>query len=255
MREERRTAKGRWPSLEKLRDRVADEQGTVRKEAPFRVALLYPSPYHTAMSSLGYQVIYRVLNDLPGVAADRAVLPDEGDEPPELLTLERERPVGEYPIIAASVAYELEIPGLLECLRLSGLPPLAAERAPGAPLVVAGGPLTFSNPVPLAPFCDVILMGEAEELVVELVARFQDTPDRDALLEALAGRPGFYVPRRHGDTPPPVAKVDDDRLPARSVRNIDDSSVCGVMMTERAGRRSSSTLATGGGVSPWRRGT
>ena len=79
------------------------EIGTERKDAPNRVALVYPSPYRAAMSSLGYQAIYGVLNDQKDTVADRAMLPDE---PQGLLTtLERNVPVGNYPLIAFSVAY------------------------------------------------------------------------------------------------------------------------------------------------------
>src|SRR6187399_1235759 len=149
---------------------LAAETGTIRKDAPFRLALVYPSPYRAAMASLGYQTIYRRLNEEPGVAADRAVLPDDpaGATGP-LLTLEREMPVGDYRLLAFSVAFELEIAGLIRCLELAGLAPLAEDRRPDDPLVVAGGPLTFSNPVPLAPYVDVVVMGEAEETVIELV--------------------------------------------------------------------------------------
>src|SRR5262249_20735227 len=147
---------------------LADEIGTLFKEAASRVALVYPSPYRAAMSSLGYQAIYKALNETPGLAADRATLPEDSDAGGPLLTLESERPVGEYPLIASSVAYELEIPGPLTCLERAGLPVLAEERDARHAVVAAGGPLTFSNPVPLAPFCDVIAMGEAETLAVEL---------------------------------------------------------------------------------------
>ena len=54
------------------RELLADERGTLHKEAELRVALVYPSPYRAAMSSLGYQQIYRTLHGMPGVAADRA---------------------------------------------------------------------------------------------------------------------------------------------------------------------------------------
>ncbi|HTM20613.1 MAG TPA: radical SAM protein, partial [Kofleriaceae bacterium] len=160
-------SQGLWTAQKIGRAFLADEIGTVRKEAPRQVALVYPSPYRAAMSSLGYQQIYRVLNAIPDVAAHRAMLPDDpaawraAGTP--LITLEAETPVGNYPVIAFSVAYELEIPGLVECLELAGVPVLARDRGPGDPLVVCGGPLTFSNPVPLAPFADVIIMGEGEE--------------------------------------------------------------------------------------------
>ena len=76
---------------------LSDERGTLHKEAELRVALVYPSPYRVAMSSLGYQQIYRTLHGMPGVAADRAMLPDEGSPEAKargLVTLETEQPVG-----------------------------------------------------------------------------------------------------------------------------------------------------------------
>ncbi len=209
-----------WARTAEGRALVAGEQGTLRKEAPFRVALVYPSPYRAAMSSLGYQTIYRRLHEIPEVAADRAMLPDDVAEMrragQRLSTLEQERPAGDYPVVAFSVAYELELPGLLDCLELAGIAPLREERDEGAPLIVGGGPLTFSNPAPLAPFCDVILVGEGEETIVELIAAARAGGTREALLAGLAGRPGFYVPAHHGDHVPPVAQVDDELLPARS---------------------------------------
>jgi radical SAM superfamily enzyme YgiQ (UPF0313 family) len=215
---------------------LAAETGTIRKDAPFRLALCYPSPYRAAMASLGYQTIYRRLNEEPGVAADRAVLPDDaaGAAGP-LLTMERELPVGDYPLIAFSVAFELEIAGLIRCLELSGLAPLAEDRRAEDPVVVAGGPLTFSNPVPLAPFVDVVVMGEAEETALELVRTCEAAGGRRAaVVGALAGRPGFYVPSRDGERVPPVARADDALLPARSQIVTPHSELRSMFLTEAA---------------------
>src|SRR5688572_14138542 len=153
--------------------RLADEVGTLHKQAELAVALVYPSPYHVGMSSLGYQSIYRELNALPGVSAERAFLPDtrttdedggwsRGGQPDRevLSTYESGRPVGNFPVVAFSLAYELELAGLVECLDLAGIPSLAAERLERrCPLVVIGGPLTFSNPVPAGPFADLMILG------------------------------------------------------------------------------------------------
>ena len=68
---------GRFSLIEGVRARLADEQGTLHKEAPYRVALCYPSPYHVGMSSLGYQSIYRQIHAHPGATAERAFLPDD----------------------------------------------------------------------------------------------------------------------------------------------------------------------------------
>jgi radical SAM superfamily enzyme YgiQ (UPF0313 family) len=221
----------RWDTCARGRALLADEIGTARNEAPFRVALVYPSPYRAAMSSLGYQTVYRALNGAPGLAADRAMLPDDAGP---LLTLERERSVGEYPVVAFSVAYELEIPGLLACLERSGVPLLAAERGPEQPLVVGGGPLTFSNPVPLAPFCDLIVMGEGETLAVEVADAARAAAGKEALLAELGRRPGIYVPSLHGDTPPPVFQVDDALLPARSQILTPHTELASMFLTEAA---------------------
>jgi radical SAM superfamily enzyme YgiQ (UPF0313 family) len=214
---------------------LADEIGTIRKEAEFRLALVYPSPYRAAMSSLGYQTVYRRLNAAPGIAADRAVLPDADDDTSQLVTLERELPVGGYPLIAFSVAYELELAGMIRCLELAGIPPLAEERGADHPVVAAGGPLTFSNPVPLAPFCDVIVVGEAEETALELVRAVQAAGgDRHAVKAALAGRPGFYVPEHDGDAVPRVMAAADALLPARSQILTPHAELSSMFMTEAA---------------------
>ncbi len=228
-----------WQAQTLGRERLARERGTIRKDAPQRVALVYPSPYRAAMSSLGYQCIYRRLNELPDVAADRAMLPDDvaayRNLGAPLLTLERELPVGDYPVIAFSVAYELELAGVADCLDLAGLPVLAAERDARHPLIVAGGPLTFSNPVPLGPFCDAILLGEGEELAVEVLdAQAAHGADRAGLLADLAKRPGFYVPAIHGGAVPAIAQADDAVLPARSQIITPDAELSDMFLTEAA---------------------
>jgi radical SAM superfamily enzyme YgiQ (UPF0313 family) len=235
--------------------RLSAEHGTIFKQGALGVALVYPSPYHVGMSSLGFQTIYRLLNATPGVAAERAFLPDdaaaaraaEGRERSArdggagaggagtgagagggpggggggLATYESGRPVGDFAVVAFSLAYELELAGLVDCLDLAGIPILAADRAAGRrsyPLVVIGGPITFSNPVPAGPFADVMLLGEAEDLLDILIEQLRegDGHDRSAMLQRLAGTPGFYVPAIHGEAVPPIAAADDLRLPAYS---------------------------------------
>jgi len=206
--------------LQEQRQRLlGDEQGTLHKVAPLRMALCYPSPYHVGMSSLGFQTIYREVHAHPGATAERAFLPDDVDTFREsrtpLFSLESATPLGEFPVLAFSVAYELELTGMLEMLDLAGLPLLASERGTAWPLVVAGGPLTFSNPEPLEPFVDVLVQGEADGLIHALLDALAGEADRDALLDRLARTPGFRVPGRGGDSLH-VARADDSRLPARS---------------------------------------
>ena len=103
-----------------IRQRLAEEQGTLTKKGRRSVALVYPSPYEVGMASLGFQTVYRRLNGLPDVSAERAFLPDEKDDARgPLLTYESLRPAGDFPVVAFSVAYELELPGFFSCLKSS----------------------------------------------------------------------------------------------------------------------------------------
>ena len=207
-----------WDHVEEARARLADERGTIFQEAPLGVALCYPSPYAVAMSSLGFQTIYREICRHPGAVAERAFLPDDPARWPRgkpLFTYESLRPVSEHRVVAFSIAYELEITGLFEVLGLSGLPILASERSPRHPIVVAGGPLTFSNPRTLEPFVDVVLMGEGEETIHALLERVAASDSKEAALDALCGLNGIHVTGRGLDWPA-VAKAPDDRLPAHS---------------------------------------
>src|SRR5947208_2094029 len=109
-----------WALRSAIRERVADEEGVLQRQAPRRIALAYPSPYHVGMSSLGFQTVYRLLNERPGWACERAFLPEEPDAWRRarlpLYTYESERPVGAADLIALSVAYELELTGVADVL-------------------------------------------------------------------------------------------------------------------------------------------
>lgn len=203
---------------ERIRQRLADEIGRLDKQAPFTVALLYPSPYATGMSSLGYQRIYRALNEADGLAADRVFLDDEADGKLAVqtrpITYESRRGLDEYPIVGASIAYEGEIAGFLRMLDAAGIPPLREERDERHPFILAGGPLTFSNPLPLAPFCDAIVIGEAEVITVDVVRTIEGASSRAAALDALAKIPHVFVPSHHGEVLPIVAKAPNELLPA-----------------------------------------
>lgn len=215
-------SRGRGLSPEaEVRARLADEKGTIFREGGEAVALLYPSPYNTGMSSLGFQTIYRLLHERPGRVAHRAFLPDDvaafSATRTPLFTYEAMRPIGDYRVIAISVAYELEIAGVIRALELAGIPPLARDRKDRHPFILAGGPLTFSNPLPLAPFVDAILMGEAEETIHPAIDRIFAAGTRREAMELIADDiESAFVPEIHGAEMPPVEKADDALLPAYS---------------------------------------
>jgi radical SAM superfamily enzyme YgiQ (UPF0313 family) len=226
------------PALrDRIRRRLDDETGRLAKQAPFTVALCYPSPYRVGMSSLGYQRIYRALMEADGLACERVFLDDECEDEPARaaerpVTYESMRPAEELPVLAFSVAYELEIGGVVKILRAAGIPPRRADRDHRHPIVVAGGPLTFSNPATLAGIVDALVVGEAEERTVTVVRALEATQgDREAQLDAVAAIAHVFVPARHA-TLPGVGAEDDSVLPAHSAIRTPHTELSNMFLIE-----------------------
>lgn len=143
-------------------------------------------------------------------------------------------------MLGISHAYELEMTGIVEVLELSGLAPLAADRDASDPLVVLGGPITFSNPLPSSAFADVVVLGEGEASLQHLLDELEARPEaargsaraRAALLEQLADRPGFYIPSVHRGFLPPIGQAPDEDLPARSDIRTPEAELSDMMLIE-----------------------
>ncbi|MBK9670388.1 MAG: radical SAM protein [Thermomonas sp.] len=195
---------------QELESRLSRERGGRFRVGGPPVAMLYPSPYRVGMSSLGYQWILGLLLDA-GFSAERCFLPDDvaawRKSRTPLATMETHTPLARFPVIGVSLAYELELAGLVEALQLAGIPPLRRDRGPNHPRIVLGGPLTFSNPLPAAPFVDAMRLGEAEETVVSAIGAALDE-DRQTWLDGIEALPGGFVPERHGSRLPGVAAGD-----------------------------------------------
>ena len=191
-----------WEHRERARDVLAREVGYVRKPhgGRLRVALAFPNTYYVGMSSLGFQTVYRLFNDLDDVVCERVFLPAKQELQAQLesgvplLTLESQTPVADFDVLAFSVSFEWDYTNVVTLLRLAGLPPRAADRHARHPLVVIGGAVTFVNPEPLAMFADVIAAGEGELLVPMLTRTVHAAEDRDDLLRRLTTERGFYIP-------------------------------------------------------------
>ena len=178
------------------------ESGACRKRGGrLSVCLVYPNHYSVGMSNLGFQTVYARFNSHPDVACDRAFLPDP-DELEEyrksrtpLLSLETQRPLADFDVIAFSVSFESDYVNIPGIFALSGIPSLAGERGESAPLVMGGGAAMFLNPEPVADFLDLVAVGEAEPLLPSLLHLLLDgAKDRSELLKAAAHLPGIYVP-------------------------------------------------------------
>jgi radical SAM superfamily enzyme YgiQ (UPF0313 family) len=191
-----------WEHRERARQVLARETGYVLKPhgGRLRVALAFPNTYWVGMSSLGYQTIYRLFNQIDEVVCERVFLPPKQELRAQveagapLLTLESQTPVGDFDVIAFSVSFEWDYTNVVTMLRLAGVPVRAAARSARNPLVVVGGAVTFVNPEPLAPFADVIAAGEGEMLIPDLVSAVRGSADRDELYSTLVTKRGFYLP-------------------------------------------------------------
>src|SRR5215471_8895623 len=183
---------------------------------PLSVCLVYPNSYAVGMANLGFQAVFRILSDDPRVTVDRGFLPDGSRSawPRTLRAFESDRPLGDFDVIALSISFETDYLHVLDILALAGLPLRRAVRRATAPLVLAGGPATFLNPEPLAEFVDLFLIGEAEEMLPEFVARAAaGSPGRDAILERTEDVAGAYRPDRfqpHYDVEGSLAEVEYD---------------------------------------------
>ena len=202
----------------RLQKILAQERGAVVRNwgARWPVALIYPQIYPVAMGNLGFQTIYRLLNDTSNLHCERAFLPSPEDwrehqrTRTPILALESQRPLSDFAALAFSISFEADYPYVLQILEGAGVPLLAAARRPGDPLVLAGGVATFLNPEPLAPFVDAFFLGEGEAGAVpffQFLAEGRAERPRVELLRDLAQTiPGAYVPagyrpRYHPDGP------------------------------------------------------
>ena len=192
-----------WKIKKGLKDILSRERGTIHKEAGgrLRVALVYPNTYRAGMSNLGFQTVYRLLNERADTVCERAFLPEkktleemERSRTP-LLTLESQTPVDRFHVVAFSVSFEEDYINVLRLLELSRIPLYSKERT-DRPLIVAGGCAPSLNPEPLSEFMDIFFIGEAEERLTDLMDTVIATLDMDKeeALRRLTTVESVYVP-------------------------------------------------------------
>lgn len=191
---------------QKLRSFLATENsifpGAENRGGDLHVCLVSPSRYQTGMSSLGFQKIYALLASFPDIFCERAFLPDREDLDlfragnGQLLSLERQRPLSDFDIIAFSTSFEPDYLNIPLILKFASIPLASSARNSGHPLIIAGGAAFFINPEPVADFLDLICIGEGETLVPALFSALtqRTADDRQTLMLRLSHLPGIYVP-------------------------------------------------------------
>jgi len=220
------------------RQRLSRETGTIIKDWGGRVpfAIIYPNSYYVGMSNLGLHVIYGLLNRYPDIVCERAFWDrGKGAGPSVPLSVESQRPLSDFAVLAFSVTFELDYFNVVHMLKASGLPLYAADRDERHPLVIAGGPCITANPMPLAPFFDCLCIGEAEAIlpaVLPLITKGIGGR-RDDLLKALAALPGIYVPQYNKKNPVFRQWIKDlDDSPAHSTIITPDTELGSLYLIE-----------------------
>ncbi|MCE1224905.1 MAG: radical SAM protein [Geobacteraceae bacterium] len=231
-----------WQIQQILRRRRAAETGAIPagRGGALSICLVYPNHYSVAMSSLGFQAVYKLFNDQPDLVCERAFLPDReelalyeksGDT---LVSFENERPLSDFDLIAFSVSFEPDFISIPRILRLARMRELAAERGDAEPLVLAGGAAFFINPEPIADCIDLIAVGEGETLIPALAAFLvqQQHVERQELLQRAASLPGIYVPSLSSGSPIARVCASKESPPSCSVVLTDETEFGNMYLVE-----------------------
>ncbi len=185
---------GEWNSITKDWDKTY-----------IKVVLSYPDLYEIGMSNMAVPILYDLLNSQPDVLAERVYAPwvDMAAEMQArgipLFSLESKRPLKDFDIIGFSLGYELTYTNVLNMLHLAQIPVLASERNNSNPVIIAGGSCAL-NPEPMADFIDIFVIGDGEEVLLELLDSFRNWKEsgrgasKKQLFRQVATISGIYVP-------------------------------------------------------------
>jgi len=204
---------------------LSSERGTIRKESfSLRVALGFPNSYEVGMSNLGFQTIYRLLNQMEGVVCERffAKLLDDrfdtakGETHRDVKTLESNLNLRNFDIIAFSISFELDYLNVLKLLQISGIPLKSSQRSAGEPLIIAGGVAITLNPETMAPFFDCLLIGEAEDALPDFIRTYLQSANqrisKEERLFNLSKIEGVYVPQFYDITYDEKGKIKNKEI-------------------------------------------
>jgi radical SAM family uncharacterized protein/radical SAM-linked protein len=184
---------------------IGNELNVIKKDHSdkLKFALIFPDIYEIGMSYLGLQILYHLINKRPNTLGERAFLPwpdaeeilRENSIP--LFSLESHTPLKEFDVLGFSLSYELNYTGVLNILDLSGIHVFSKQREEDFPLIIAGGFSAF-NPEPMADFFDLFVIGDAEEIISQLLDLIEmgkkTGKKKNELLLELSRLQGVYVP-------------------------------------------------------------
>ena len=150
------------------------------KDISIRFGFCFPDVYEIGMSHLGMKILYHLLNSVDDIYCERFFAPwvdmeeemRKNDIP--LFSLETKTPAKEFDFLGFTLQYEMSYTNILNMLELGNIPLLSEERGEDFPIICAGGPCAY-NPEPIAPFIDLFMMGEGEEVILEVMDLYRKT--------------------------------------------------------------------------------
>ncbi len=170
-------------------------------QAKLRVALAFPDVYEIGMSYLGYQILYELINETPDFLAQRCYSPRRDmeallrHEQLPLFTVEEQRPLAAFDVVGITLQHEMAYTNVLNLLDLGQLTLEREARKENHPVVIGGGPCSF-NPEPIEPVFDLLVLGDGEGVMLEILEWLKTHPnlDRREKIKQLGLLPGVYAP-------------------------------------------------------------
>ena len=144
------------------------------ESAKVRFAFCFPDKYEIGISNLGVRVLYGLINNVPEYMCDRTYAPEPDFKPEILYGLESKRPIKDFDAVGFSLQYEMAYPTVLKMLEMADIPYRNDMRTDSDPIILAGGPCAF-NPLPMADFVDVFMIGDGEDSIIEVCQILEKT--------------------------------------------------------------------------------
>lgn len=143
-------------------------------DSKVKFAFAFPDKYEIGISNLGVRVLYDLVNRHAGYMADRVYAPEPDFKPEPLYALESKKAIKDFDAVGFSLQYEMAYPTVLKMLEMAQIPYKNECRSDSDPIIIAGGPCAF-NPLPLADFVDVFMIGEGEDSIIEVCKILENT--------------------------------------------------------------------------------
>ena len=168
------------------------------KRVDLRFALAYPNIYRTAMSSLGYTILYDCINQREDTWCERVIFPN-------VKSIESNTSLKHFDIVSFTLQFEEDYFNVLKMLHDSEIPLKRKDRSENDPLIIAGGPCATANPMPLSDYIDVFIVGEGEYVINDFIDCYLNSQDRG--LRKFLDLDGIYIPEYDNRTR--IALVED----------------------------------------------